>query len=87
MAGDQPGGWSVTTARVTECHSKPVSRWHLLRKLASVCSAAASPIPTRHALSPLRDGRYSVRCSPVLRGSARRSPTLQGEGTTERPVE
>ena len=30
------GGWRVVTARVTECHSKPVSRWRLLRKLASV---------------------------------------------------
>jgi hypothetical protein len=32
----QSGGWSVVTARVTECHSKPVSRWRLLWKLASV---------------------------------------------------
>src|ERR1039458_3216435 len=36
MAGVQSGGCSLATARVTECHSKPVSRWRLLRKLASV---------------------------------------------------
>jgi magnesium chelatase family protein len=32
----RPGEVSLATARVTECHSKPVSRRRLLRKLASV---------------------------------------------------
>ena len=56
-------------------------------EVGECCSAAASPIPTRHALSPLRDGTLF---GALFAGSARvrpRSPTLQGEGTTERPVE
>jgi predicted ATPase with chaperone activity len=32
----RPGEVSLATARVTECHSKSVSRWRLLRKLARV---------------------------------------------------